>query len=103
MRELADGLVGQRSAAADDSNVALAVNLSGHDADLAFAGRDDAGAVGADEASLAAAKRGGHAHHIERGNAFGDADEERQPGVNGLEHGGKIGRASWRERVWGEV
>src|SRR5438445_1807778 len=87
VHELADGFVGQRAAAADHSNVAHAVNLSGHDADFALTGRDDAGAVGADEASLAAAKCSGHAHHIQRGNTFGDADDERQPGVNGLEHG----------------
>ena len=37
MGELADGLIGQGAAAADDADVALAVNLSGHDADLAFA------------------------------------------------------------------
>ena len=59
--ELPDGLVGERAGAGDDADVALLVNVAGRDADaaaavriLAGAGRDDAGAVGADEARLAA-------------------------------------------------
>ena len=58
--ELPDRLVGERAAARDDADVALLVNVAGRDADAAaaggilpVAGRDDAGAVGADEARLA--------------------------------------------------
>src|SRR5437588_3712250 len=87
MRELTDGFVGQGTATADDADVAFAVNLSGHDADFAFARRDDARAIGPGKPSPAATKRGGHANHIECGNAFGDADDQRQTGVNGLKHG----------------
>ena len=44
---LADGLVGQGAGARDDANVAGAVDVAGHDANLALVGLDDAGAVGA--------------------------------------------------------
>ena len=47
---LPDGFVGQRAAAAHDADLARLVDVAGHDADLAFAGRDDAGAVRADRA-----------------------------------------------------
>src|SRR5205807_6903375 len=44
-RKLPDGFIGQRAAAADDSDRASLVDVPGHDADLALAGRDDAGTV----------------------------------------------------------
>src|SRR5713101_3969331 len=50
LRQLMDGFVGQRAAAADDADISLLVNAAGHDADFAFARRDDARAIGADEA-----------------------------------------------------
>ena len=52
VRELPDGFVGERAAAAHDADGALLVDVAGHDADLAFLGRDDAGAVRADEADV---------------------------------------------------
>ena len=52
LRELVDGLVGERAGARDDADRAFLVNAAGHDADLGLAGRDDAGAVGADEPRL---------------------------------------------------
>ena len=48
--ELIHGFVSKRAAAADNADVALLVDAAGHDADFAFAGRNDAGAIGADEA-----------------------------------------------------
>ncbi len=85
--ELVDGFVGERAAAADDADVALLVNAAGHDADFAFAGGDDAGAIGADEARFFEVERGGDADHVDDGNAFGDADDERHFGVGGFENG----------------
>src|SRR5229473_4616946 len=81
LRQLMDGFVGQRAAAADDADVSRLVNAAGHDADLAFAGRNDAGAVRADEARFLEVHNGGDAHHVDGGNAFGDADDERELGV----------------------
>ena len=58
--QLPHGFVGQRAAARDDADVALLVNVTGRDADaaaavgiLAFAGRDDARTIRADEPRLA--------------------------------------------------
>jgi hypothetical protein len=50
----AHGLVGQRAGARDDADLAALVDVAGHDADLAFVGRDDAGAVRADQRGLGA-------------------------------------------------
>ena len=50
---LPDGLVGQRAAReTTDADAAGRVDVAGHDADLALAGRDDAGAVGADQDAI---------------------------------------------------
>ena len=57
-----------------------------HDADLAFAGGDHAGTVGADESRLRPAKRALHLHHVEHRNAFGDADDERDFRVDRFEN-----------------
>src|SRR3546814_20859613 len=46
-------LIGQRAGARDDADAALGEDVARHDADLAFAGRQQAGAVGADQARLA--------------------------------------------------
>src|SRR5712664_3582262 len=87
LRQLMDGFVGQRAAAADDANISLLVNTPGHDADFAFARRDDARAIGADEARFLEVHDGGDAHHVEGGDAFGDANDERELGVGGFQDG----------------
>src|SRR5690606_24864717 len=51
-RGLRDRLVGQRARAGDDADLAALVDVPGHDADLALIRRDDAGAVGPDQARL---------------------------------------------------
>src|SRR5712692_3360595 len=51
LRQLMDGFVGERAAAADDADISLLVDAAGHDADFALAGRDDAWAVRTDQAS----------------------------------------------------
>src|SRR5437660_7176359 len=81
LRQLMDGFVGERAAAADDADVALPVDAAGHDADFAFAGGDDARAVRTDKARFLEVYDARDAHHVERGNAFGDADREREPCV----------------------
>ena len=50
-RGLKHRLVGQRARARDDADAPLLVDEARHDADLAFAGGDDARAVRADEAA----------------------------------------------------
>src|SRR5690606_2547827 len=53
----------------------------------AGARRDDAGAVGTDQAGLAAGHRAFHADHVTHRNAFGDRDHEIEAGVDALENG----------------
>ena len=43
------GFIGERAGAGDDADRTLFVDAAGHDADLGFAGGDDAGAVRPDE------------------------------------------------------
>src|SRR5260370_41552645 len=68
LRQLMDGLIGECAAAADDADVSLLVDAAGHDADLAFAGRDDAGTVRADEARFLGVHHGGDKHHATGGD-----------------------------------
>jgi len=85
--ELMNGFIGERARARDDADRSLFVNVAWHDADLGLAGRDDSGAVGADEARGRVPQLGPHLDHVECGDALGDADYQRNAGVLGLENG----------------
>ncbi len=74
--QLMHGFVSQRAGARDDADVAFLVNVRGHDADLAFAGRNDSRTVRADQARAAVLQKLPCANHIERRDAFGDADDQ---------------------------
>src|SRR5690606_10187640 len=78
-------LVGQRARARHHADRAPLVNVAGHDADLAGIGRDDSGAVRADQDRVRALERAFHLHHVEDRNPFGDADNELHPGIDRLE------------------
>src|SRR5215813_5965967 len=85
-RELIHSFVRERPAAADNANVAGLVNSSRHDADFAFAGRNDARAIRTDEARFITIDRQRNANHIENRNAFGNADDERKRSVGCFEN-----------------
>src|SRR6266700_1136935 len=95
-RQLIDGFVSERAAAADHANVSLLVNAAGHDADFALARRNDAGAVRANEACFIEVHNRGHANHVDDGDALGDANNERDLRIGGFEN-----RVS-REGRWNE-
>ena len=61
------------------------MDVARHDADLAFAGRDDAGAVRPNQARFRAGKRALDLDHVEHGHAFGDAHDEPDARVDRLE------------------
>lgn len=86
---LVDDFIGQRAAAADDADFPLAVDVAGHDAHLASSGRDDAGAVRADDPR--AVQLGGlrHVEHFERGHPLGNHDDQRDAVFDGLN--GRVG------------
>ena len=100
-RQLIHRLVGQRARARHDADVAFLVNVRRHDADLAPAGRDDARTVRSDQARVLRLQELPHLHHVHRGNAFGDADDERHAGVGGFHDG--VGRARRRNEDHGCV
>ena len=80
--ELVDGFVGEGAGARHDADFAGLVDEAGHDADLADAGGDDAGAVGADDGDIFALDGGFDFHHVEDGDAFGDDDDQLDAGVD---------------------
>ena len=93
---LEHGFVRERARARHDADAALLVDEARHDADLAFARRDDARAVGPDEARAGAGERGLHVHHVVDRDAFGDADHELDAGVRRFED--RVGRERPRAR-----
>ena len=71
--QLVADLVGQRSRPGDDADVALAEERGRDDPDVGLAGRQDAGAVGPDQAHAGiAAQLGDDPQLIVRGDALGD-------------------------------
>ena len=86
-RHLLDGLVGQRPGTGDDADGSRLADVTGHDADLALAGRDDARRVGADEGGGMASKERLDLDHVEGRDAFGDADDDADPRVGGFHDG----------------
>ena len=76
--QLPDRFIGQRAGARYDADIALLVDVRRHDADLALARRNDARAIGSDQARCLALQILPCANHVERGNAFGDAHDQRQ-------------------------
>src|SRR6185436_18915889 len=73
----------------------------GNDAHVGLARREHARAVGADQAGGAAAQVGVDAQHVVGGDALGDAHDELDAGVVGLED--RVGREAWRYEDHGGV
>src|SRR5438552_1054442 len=88
LHQLTDRLVGQCARARNDANAPLLVYLAGHDADLDLVGRDDAWTVGADKDGLFALHAVTRANHVAHRDAFGDADDQVELGVDSLVDGG---------------
>src|SRR6201994_1940149 len=83
-RGLEHGFIGQRAGARDDADRARLEDVGRHDADLAFAGGHDARAVRPDQARLRTLQRALHPHHVEHRDALGDADDQRDLGIDRL-------------------
>src|SRR5690606_5972939 len=71
VRGLEHGFVGERAGTRHDADAALLVDEARHDADLALAGRDDAGTVGTDETRAGVRERGLHLDHVVDRDALG--------------------------------
>ena len=61
---------------------------------FAFAGRDDAGTIRADEPRAFAFHRALHLHHVVDRNAFGDGDDQIESGIHAFEN--RVGREGRR-------
>src|SRR5262249_5448631 len=61
--KLRHDFISERAAARDHADLAGLVDVAGHDADLGLAGRDEAGAIGADHTHAAAFHFPINAHH----------------------------------------
>ena len=62
--------------------------LAGHDADLDLVRRDDAWTIGTDEDGVFALHAVARADHVAHRDAFGDADDQIEIGVDSLVDGG---------------
>ena len=96
-----DCFVGECAAAADDADVSLLVNAAGHDADFAFTWRNDARAVGTDEAGFPEVHDRGYANHIHHRNTFGDAHDKGKASVGSFQNG--VGSVRGRHENNGSV
>src|SRR5690349_17139638 len=85
----------RRAGAGDDGDLALPVDVARHDADLALFRRDNAGAVRADETGAGIRQRALHAQHVQDRNALGDADHQRDLGIDRFQD--RIGRERRRD------
>src|SRR5882672_3479762 len=93
LHQLADRFVSERARARHHADAALLVDVAGHDADLDLVGRDQAGAVRPDELGALALHLVLGANHVAHRDAFGDADDEVQIGLDRLvDRGGCEGR-----------
>ena len=61
--------------------------MSRHDPDLAFARRNDTGAVRANQPAVTAHKRTLDPHHVQHRDPLGDTNNQRHAGVDGLKDG----------------
>src|SRR5262249_14149292 len=100
-RELPDRLVGERAAAADDADRAGLVDVTRHDADLALTRGDDAGTVGADQATRLLPEEAHGAGHVQDRDALGNGDDDLDARVGGLHDG--VGGARRRDEDHGGV
>ena len=103
VRELPDALVSERSRPADDADAARLVDIARHDADLARPGRDDPGAVGADQPGRRVMRLqvSDGADHVEHGDALGDRDDHLDAGVGRFHD--RVGRERGRHEDHGGV
>jgi hypothetical protein len=84
LRQLMHGLIRERSAAAHHADVSLLVNPPRHDSHLAFPRRNNSRAVRSDQPRLGIFQHRRDANHIERRNAFRDANDQRHARVDAI-------------------
>mmetsp|Transcript_63393 Transcript_63393/g.151303 ORF Transcript_63393/g.151303 Transcript_63393/m.151303 type:complete len:377 (+) Transcript_63393:60-1190(+) len=90
---LMHGLVGQGSGSAHNTDLALRVDVSWHDAHLGLAWLDDAWAVGSDQSALVLADQSVlDLHHVLLGNALSDAHNQRNLSLQCFQHSTGCGR-----------
>src|SRR5664279_4279135 len=87
-------LIGQCARPRHDADRTLLEDVARHDADLAFAGGHDAGTIRPDQPRLRAGQRALDLDHVHHRNAFRDAHDQRDLGLDGFTN--SIGRARRR-------
>src|SRR5690606_9516817 len=84
---LFNGFIGQRTGTGNDTHFTRQVNVARHNADFAFTGGDHARAVRADQAYAQLITLHFGIQHIQRRNAFGDADDQLDAAVSCFQNG----------------
>ncbi len=93
--ELPNRLVGQRAAARDNADLAGLVDVAGHDAYLALAGRDDAGTVRPNQPHLLVAQADLGPHHVDNRDALGDTNNQFDARIGRFKN--RVSRAGRRD------
>ena len=94
--KLPDRFVGEGTATGNHADFAGFVDVTGHDADFALTGSDDAGAIRPNQADLLVAQADLGAHHVDNGNAFSDTNDELDARISGFED--RVGCAGSRDK-----
>lgn len=82
---LVNGLVGEGTGSRNDTDSASLVDGRGHDTDLALAGGDDTGTVGADKSGLGLGlEHVNNSDHVVLGDTLSDTDNEGELGRDSL-------------------
>src|ERR1700676_3009728 len=89
-------LVGQCSAAAHHSDISLLVNPSRHDSDFAFSRGNHPWAIWPNQTGLRNFQNFRDTHHIHRRYSLGDANRQRDLGVDGFQD--RVRRIRWRDK-----
>src|SRR5579864_2362757 len=97
LRQLEHGFVRQRARARHNADVSFFMNMSGHNADLGFAGRNDSRTIRPNQSRLAFDLQVFiRPNHIQNRNAFRDANDQRHFGIDGFQQ--RVGRELRRNK-----
>src|ERR1700750_355577 len=85
--------VGERPTTRDHTDVSWLVNISWHDADLAFTRSDNTRTVRADQARAFSLHVALHSYHVEHWNSFGNTNDEGDTSIDRFHD--RISRKRW--------
>ena len=99
---LVDGFVSKSTRSGNNTDLSSLMDVTGHDADLALLGRDDARAVGTDESGFVLLDESRlDSDHILGGDTFSNTYSKRNFGFDGVKDG--VGGEFWGNVDYGSI